>query len=39
MLHLLLACLVFGMPGLLAVLLFGEHHHHRHGHRDDDWCC
>jgi hypothetical protein len=38
MLHLLLAFLVFGWPGLLAVLLFGGGHHHHH-HSDSDWCC
>jgi hypothetical protein len=33
MAHLLLAFLLFGWPGLLAVLLFGgggHHHHHPH---------
>jgi hypothetical protein len=34
--HLLLAFLVFGWPGLLAVALFGGcgHHHHHHHHWD-----
>ena len=32
MAHLLLAFLLFGMPGLLAVLLFGGSHNHHHRH-------
>jgi hypothetical protein len=37
MLHLLLAFLFFGTPGLLAVMLFGGGHHHHH-HRHDCDC-
>jgi hypothetical protein len=38
MMHLLLAFLIAGWPGVLVWALLSGGHHHRHHHHCDDWC-